>query len=66
MQIDVKAKNEEGEILFEGKLNKFEVGFLIQYAVNGLMSSGAIFELQRPTERDDEVRIKFSEKDKQH
>ena len=46
MMLDIKAKDDEGNILFEGKLNKKEVGFLIQYAVNDLVAAGVHFNLQ--------------------
>lgn len=46
MMIDIKAKDDEGNILFEGKLNKSEVGFLIQYAVNDLIAAGVQFHLE--------------------
>jgi hypothetical protein len=62
----VKAKNEDGSVLFEGSLNRHEVGFLIQYAVNALMASGAVFELDKPEENEDDIRIKFSKKEHQH
>jgi hypothetical protein len=60
MKIDVKAKNEEGELIFEGTLNRREVGFLLQYAVNDLMVAGVEFNLQEPDDDDDEpLRMTF-------
>jgi hypothetical protein len=41
-------------VLFEGSLNRFEVSFLIQYAVNALMTQGAIFNITPDKEEDDE------------
>lgn len=60
MQIDVKAKDEEGNIIFEGKLNKREVGFLIQYAVNDLVAAGVQFHLDQPDEEpEDDPQMRF-------
>lgn len=66
MKIDVTARTEDGDIVFKGSVNRAEVSFLLQYAVNGLMSSGAVLEFTRPEETEDEVRIKFSDKEHQH
>lgn len=57
MLLDVKAKDEDGNILFEGKLNRSEVGFLLQYSINDLMGAGVQFNLQAPDE--EEVRFIF-------
>jgi hypothetical protein len=53
MQIDVKARDENGEVLLEGKLNRQEVGFLLGYAINDLMHSGVVFNLQKQENGDD-------------
>jgi hypothetical protein len=45
MQVDVKAKNEDGDILFEGSINKKELSFLLQYSINDLMAAGVMFNL---------------------
>jgi len=55
--IDVKAKDEEGNIVLEGKLNRREVSFLLQYAINDLMMAGVQFHLNAPDE--DESRMEF-------
>lgn len=54
MQIDVKARDEEGTVLLEGKLNRNEVSFLIGYAINDLMHQGVIFNLQEQDNGDDD------------
>lgn len=45
MHIDVKAKEEDGSVIFEGALNKPEVNFLLSYAINDLMAAGVQFNL---------------------
>lgn len=60
MLIDVKAKNEEGDILFEGSLNRREVGFLLQYAIGDLLAAGVQFNMQEPDENEP-LRFKFPE-----
>lgn len=65
MKIDVKARNEEGEILFDGAFNKKEVGFLLHYAVTDLLMAGVQFNLQEPIEEDAEdppLRFAFPER----
>lgn len=54
MQIDVKARNSDGEVLLEGKLNRNEVSFLIGYAINDLMHQGVLFNLQQQQENGDD------------
>lgn len=63
MQVDVKAKNEEGDILFEGKINKKELSFLLQYSINDLMAAGVMFNLDEPDDDEDNpaMRIKWPE-----
>jgi len=63
MKIECKAKDEEGNVLFEGLLNRKEVSFLLQYSINDLMSAGVIFNLDEPDEDDDNpaMRIRFPE-----
>jgi hypothetical protein len=53
MHLEVKAKDEEGNLLFEGKLNRGEVNFLIAYAVQGLMADGVRFNLEPQDEDED-------------
>ena len=48
MHIDARAKDEEGNIIFEGKLNQREVSFLMEYAINDLLMAGVQFHLQEP------------------
>lgn len=50
MHIDVKAKEEDGTIVFEGRLNGKEVGFLLSYAINDLLVAGVEFNMQEPNE----------------
>lgn len=61
MRIEVKERNEEtGEIECAGWLNKTEVSFLLQYAINQLMAIGAVFDLKKEQEEKDEsLRIKL-------
>lgn len=54
MQIEVKARNDDGEIILEGKLNRNEVSFLIGYAVNDLMHSGVLRNLAPQENGDDD------------
>lgn len=54
MQIDVRARNEDGDILFEGKLNRNEVSFLLGYAVRELLHAGVVFNLQPQENGDDD------------
>lgn len=61
MNLEVKARDENGDMLFEGKLNRAEINFLIAYAVNGLMADGVRFNLE-PQEEDEDTapsRIEF-------
>lgn len=46
MHIKVKNNNDEGDVLFEGSLNKNEVGFLLMYAINDLLQAGVQFHLE--------------------
>jgi hypothetical protein len=59
MLIDVKAKDEDNNILFEGKLNRNEVGFLLQYAINDLVAAGVQFNL----DAEDAEEIRFTRPD---
>lgn len=54
MHIDVKTKNENGDIIFEGKLNRNEVSFLLQYSINDLIAAGVEFNLQLEQDEDDD------------
>lgn len=59
MKIEVRARNEEtGDVEFAGYLNRHEMGFLLQYAVNELLTQGVKFNLtyDEPND-DDEPRI---------
>lgn len=57
MQLDVRFKDEEGNVTFEGKLTKREVGYLLQYGINGLMAQGVLFNAEREAEGDDDNRF---------
>ncbi len=66
MHIDIKTKDEDGNVLFEGKLNRNEVGFLIQYAVNDLIAAGVQFHLDQEEDEDEDdddaqMRLEFPE-----
>jgi hypothetical protein len=60
MEIDVTVKDEEQAVLFQGKLNRNEVGFLLQYAINDLIAAGVQFHLD--AEGDDDA-IRFTRPD---
>lgn len=55
MQVDVKALDEHGTLIFEGKLNRREVEFMLQYAVNDLLMAGVSFHMDKPSEKEDEA-----------
>ena len=61
MRIEVKERNEEtGEVECAGWLNRTEVSFLLQYAINQLMAMGAVFDLKKEQlEKEEEMRITF-------
>jgi hypothetical protein len=61
VHIDVKAKNEDGSVVFEGSLNKNEVGFLLMYAIKDLLDAGVAFHLQddEGDEEEPNIRIKY-------
>lgn len=62
MLLNVKAKDEEGNILIDGKLNKKEVAYLIQFAINLLLADGVRFNLQDDSEDeagDEQLRLDF-------
>lgn len=62
MLLNVKAKDEEGNILIDGKLNKKEVAYLIQFSINMLLADGVRFNLEEPSEDDDgdeQLRLDF-------
>jgi hypothetical protein len=42
MQIEVTSKDEDGNVVFNGKLNKKEVEFVLNVGVNFLMANGAL------------------------
>lgn len=52
MFIDVKGRDDDGNVLFEGKLNRAEVGFMLQYAINDLVHAGVQFNLQEEDQGD--------------
>lgn len=61
IKIEVRERNEEtGEIEFAGWLNKIEINFLLQYAINNLMAQGVIFDLKKEQEEgSEEMRIQI-------
>ena len=42
MIIEVKTKDEDGNIAFDGKLNSTEVSFVLNVGINYLMANGAL------------------------
>jgi len=40
--IEVKTKDEDGNIAFDGKLNSTEVSFVLNVGINYLMANGAL------------------------
>lgn len=64
IEIEVKAKEEDGTIIFEGKLNRAEAGFLLGYSINDLLGAGVQFYLDQAAQDDsgeDVMRIKYPE-----
>ena len=68
VKIKVKARDDDGNIAFEGELNKTEASFLLSYAIQDLCNAGVQFYLNEeyPEEMDDEdeqpMRIKWPER----
>jgi hypothetical protein len=57
----VKERNEEtGELEVTGHLNRMEVSFLLQFAINTLMMQGVIFDLSKEVP-ETEMRITMPE-----
>lgn len=54
MQIDIKTKDSDGNLLFEGQLNRNEVTFLIGYAIQDLLHAGVMFNMTPQDNGDDE------------
>jgi hypothetical protein len=51
IKIEVRERNEEtGEVEVVGFLNKIECSFLLQYAINALMSMGTSIDLKKESE----------------
>jgi hypothetical protein len=62
MYIQVKAKDEDNNIVLEGKLNQQELSFLLQFAINNLMAAGVEFCVgDEEPEDEDEMRFNFPE-----
>lgn len=59
MKIQIKAQDDEGNTVLEGKLNQKELDYLIQFGINGLMAMGAQFMLSE--EDEGESRIRFGD-----
>ena len=67
MKLRVKTQDEEGNVVVDGLVNKRELSFLINYAVNDLLIAGVQFNLDEPYDAalDDEdaehqpLRMKF-------
>lgn len=59
MKINVSQYNREsGDLECEGTFNEVEIKFLLQYAINTLMSKGVLFDLSTDSE---ELRLKVPE-----
>lgn len=57
----MKERNEEtGELQLIGHLNKSEVSFLLQFAINDLMMKGVLFDLTKEVP-ETEMRITMPE-----
>lgn len=64
MLLEVKAQDEDGTIIFEGKINRRETGFLLQTAINYLVTCGVHFHLEDPDDADDPpLRMTFPTRD---
>jgi len=48
MKLKVIGKNENGDVIIEGLINKREATFLLNYSVNDLLSAGVQFYLDEP------------------
>ena len=67
MKLRVVTRDEDGNVLVDGYINKRELSFLINYGVNDLMQAGVQFNLDEPYDAalDDEeaelqpLRMKF-------
>jgi hypothetical protein len=65
MKIDVKFRDEDGNVTLEGYLNRNEVSFLLQFAINELMAEGVRFNIANDLDEDeepdddDEARLEF-------
>lgn len=59
MRIEVKRHNEEtGDIEVAGFLNQVEVAYLLQFAINALLSMGVEIDLKKEAEEDEEGKPK--------
>ena len=56
MKLKVTGKDPDGNVLVEGYINKREASFLLNYAVNDLLTAGVQFYLDEPYDQalDDE------------
>ncbi len=48
MKLKVTGKDENGNVLVEGYINKREASFLLNYSINDLMTAGVQFYLDEP------------------
>lgn len=56
MNLDVKFRDENGDIIVEGKLHNNELSYLVTFAVNNLMAAGVIFNNEQGS---DTVKMKW-------
>lgn len=61
MMLEVRFKDEDGNVTFDGSLTKREVGYLLQYGINGLMAQGVMFNLEREAEDEEANRFETPE-----
>ncbi len=70
MKLNVRVKDDEGNLVVDGSLNRQEMSFLINYALADLLNAGVMFHLDKPydetidEEEDDEsqIRLEFPER----
>ena len=61
LRLEIKEMNgETGELLTAGFLNRKEMNFLIQFAINTLMSQGVIFNLKQQLEEGDDETMRIT------
>ena len=65
MKLNVRVKDDEGNLVVDGSLNRQEMSFLLNYAIADLLNAGVKFYLDKSydetadEEEDDESQIRF-------